>query len=198
MNDFQNLSHPEIEFRPSFLTYLPAPSPPRETLLDLLEVYPDRIKLKPKLDHSSLIDYFSVGICAFLPTSSRWTQSWFNVQKKDEAKQGNPQPLRVLCVASLVTPGPVIEHQTYLQLRRWTQFRWSNRSASWTKYWIKHDRVLDAPAVRRITVILQPYSLHKLRRQGRECIAHTHWEWKVCGGGWVRKLDSLSPIYFLR
>jgi hypothetical protein len=71
MNDSQNLSHPEIEFRPSFLTYLPAPSPPRETLLDLLEVYPDRINLKPKLDHSSLIDYFSVSICAFLPNFSR-------------------------------------------------------------------------------------------------------------------------------
>lgn len=104
MNDSQNLSHPEIEFRPSFLTYLPASSPPRETLLDLLEVYPDRINLKPKLDHSSLIDYFSVSICAFLPTFSRCTQSWFDVQEKDAAKQDNPQPLRILCVASFVTP----------------------------------------------------------------------------------------------
>ena len=71
MNDSQNLSHPEIEFRPSFLTYLPASSPPRETLLDLLEVYPDRINLKPKLNHSSLIDYFSVSICAFSPGALR-------------------------------------------------------------------------------------------------------------------------------
>jgi len=63
MNDSQNLSHPEIEFRPSFLTYHPAQSPPRETLLDLLEVYPDKIKLQKSLDHSSLIDYFRVSIC---------------------------------------------------------------------------------------------------------------------------------------
>jgi len=65
MNDSQNLSHPEIEFRPSFLTYLPASSPPRETLLDLLEVYPDQIKLQKNLDHSSLIDYFRVSTCTF-------------------------------------------------------------------------------------------------------------------------------------
>jgi len=70
MNASQNLSHPEIEFRPSFLTYLPAPSPARATLLDLLEVYADRIILKPKLDHSSLIDYFSVSTCS-LPAPGR-------------------------------------------------------------------------------------------------------------------------------
>ena len=66
MNDSQNLSHPEIEFRPTFQTYLSAPSPPRKTLLDLLEVYPDQVKLKPKLDHASLINYFSVSTRAFL------------------------------------------------------------------------------------------------------------------------------------
>ncbi|KIM38870.1 hypothetical protein M413DRAFT_419836 [Hebeloma cylindrosporum] len=58
-------------------------SPPRETRLDLLEVYPDRIELKAKLDHTSLIDYFS------------------NLQEQDAEKHDNPQPLRLFFIDEL-------------------------------------------------------------------------------------------------
>lgn len=93
MNDFQNLSHPEIEFHPTFLAGFPASSHPRETLLDLLEVYPDQVKLKPKLNHSSLINYFRVSI---VPFGRLGSDSIYKEQ--DATEQNNPQPLRVLYV----------------------------------------------------------------------------------------------------
>ena len=100
MNDSQNLSHPEIEFRSSFLTYLPAPSPPRETLLDLLEVYPNQVKLKPKLDHASLIDYFSVSTRPH-PVDSELTR--YVGTRCGETGKSSTSP-SIVCDTCLVTP----------------------------------------------------------------------------------------------
>ena len=55
------LSHPEIELRPSLFTTASASEPETPTILDLLEVYPDHVNWKEKLDHSALLNHFRVS-----------------------------------------------------------------------------------------------------------------------------------------
>ena len=54
----QALSHPEIELRPSFYR---SSNGLTGTILDLLEVYPDHMNWKEKLDHFSLLKHFRVS-----------------------------------------------------------------------------------------------------------------------------------------
>jgi hypothetical protein len=52
------LSHPEIELRPSLFTTSKLETP---TILDLLEIFPDHVNWKEKLDHSALLNHFRVS-----------------------------------------------------------------------------------------------------------------------------------------
>jgi len=61
MNRNHALSHPEIELRPSVFTTSRASKIHTRTILDLLEVYPDHVNWKEKLDHISLLSHFRVG-----------------------------------------------------------------------------------------------------------------------------------------
>ena len=61
MNKNHALSHPEIELRPSVFSTSRASKPQTPTILDLLEVYPDHVNWKEKLDHSSLLNHFRVS-----------------------------------------------------------------------------------------------------------------------------------------
>ena len=75
MNKNHALSHPEIELRPSLFTASRAPKLQTPTILDLLEVYPDRVRTwKPKLDHSDLLDHFQVR--GLYITSFSWLRFW--------------------------------------------------------------------------------------------------------------------------
>jgi hypothetical protein len=58
MDKNQAFSHPEIEFRPSVFSPLEIFKASTTAMLDLLEVYPDHVNWKERLDHSSL---FQVG-----------------------------------------------------------------------------------------------------------------------------------------
>ena len=60
MNRKQTLSHPEIELRPSLFTTSRASKLQTPTILDLLEVYPDHVSWKEKLDHFALLNHFRV------------------------------------------------------------------------------------------------------------------------------------------
>ena len=66
MNMNYSFSHPEIELRPTVhdqvFSSLPVTSKASPgTILDLLEVYSDRVNLTERLDHTSLINHFQVG-----------------------------------------------------------------------------------------------------------------------------------------
>jgi len=61
MNSNHALSHPEIELRPSTFNTSRASQPQTRTILDLLEVYPDHLNWKEKLDHASLLSHFRVS-----------------------------------------------------------------------------------------------------------------------------------------
>jgi len=74
MNRNQALSHPEIELRPSLFAPSRAPKLQTPTILDLLEVYPDHVNWKEKLDHSALLNHFRVR--GSYITSFSWLSFW--------------------------------------------------------------------------------------------------------------------------
>ena len=96
MNRNHALSHPEIELRPSLFTTSRASKLQTPTILDLLEVYPDHVNWKEKLDHLALLNHFRVrGSYVIL-------NSWLSFLKGENVLNvgETPQPLRILSVQS--------------------------------------------------------------------------------------------------
>jgi hypothetical protein len=60
MKENHSFSRPEIELRPTVFGRGTSTASTK-TILDLLEVYPDQVNWKERLDHPSLLKCFQVG-----------------------------------------------------------------------------------------------------------------------------------------
>jgi hypothetical protein len=99
------MKHPEIELRPTAFSDRRPFTSPTATILDLLEVYPDHVNWKERLDHSSLLSHFRVGGFSSIQTVTQFLEA------EDGLNPESPQPSRILCVHfEFALNGSFVEH----------------------------------------------------------------------------------------